>query len=131
MAIFEMIAESYDEAHSTMIPFTKLVRGKDGKESGKYSIKHSDVENLFKKKLWTEQSKGGHRKLTSKLTGVVVEYSNHTAIEAGAASSILRQVQIHLNHLFNDILVYPDKRSKEAVPNLKKSVHQYHNWIKS
>ena len=106
----DLIDRTHTEAHKKdgLIDFTQLVWGPKKDMYGKYSVKHGDLSKMFSAGLWIEhETKSGHRKLTNKLTQVVVEYSKHDDIGPGAAISILNSVQKHLNRLFDDIIVYP------------------------
>ncbi len=113
----ELLAACYLDAtrKGGLIEFTRDVRGEDGKESGKYSIKQTDLDTLFSKSVWNEQKTGsGHRKLKHIITGIVIEYADHKKeIDSGAAKTILEQVQKHLNILCNEVFCYTTGNWKE------------------
>jgi hypothetical protein len=112
----DMLYESCREVtrKNGLVDFIYEVRGSENHMSGKESIKQADLDNLFSKKVWKEHDKAGHRKLTNEITGVVVEYANHSkAIDTKAVVTIVQQLQTHVNILHNDIF----KMSKRGWPD--------------
>lgn len=111
-----------------LIGFTKKMRN----ESGKYSLKQDNLKNIFDTELWKEhKTKNGHRKLTNRVTKVVVEYGSHNKdIDPGAADTILDQVQKHINLLYNETLVFPQLYKheggylKKRTPDIKASARK-------
>ncbi len=105
-----MLSCAYQEAtrKNGLIEFTQTIRGDENDLSGKYSVKTSQLTTLFSETVWREiKTKSGHRKIESVITGVVVEYGNHSSdIDPGAAETILGVLQKHLNILCNDIFAY-------------------------
>lgn len=122
----KLLDECYQEAtrKNGLIDFTKKVLGNNNR--GKYSIKTTDLSNLFSAKIWDERKTGnGHRKIQNKITGVMIEYKNHELdLDPGSAESIYKAVQKHLNVLGNDIFKYTHKNWKTA-PDLDASVVRF------
>jgi hypothetical protein len=123
----ELLEASYLDAtrKNGLIDFTQQVRTDKNDMSGKYSVKQKDLDNLFSASVWKEhEKKGGHRKLTSLVTGVVVEYPNHAKdIEPGSAETVLHAVQKHLNILHNDVFGNKARNWKDA-PDYSKILRQ-------
>lgn len=124
-----LLRESFQDAHS-LIEFTKQIRGEKNDMSGKYSLKQSELTNLFSKAVWKDLSKrGGHRKLQNRVTGIVVEYADHSKqIDPGAAISVLNAVQKHLNILCNKIFAYTNRNWK-TVPDYKQAEKRWQSML--
>ncbi len=105
-----ILKECYVEATKKkgLIDFTKEIRTENNDLSGKYSLKQARLAKLFSSAVWIDASKkGGHRKVSNVVTGVVIEYADHQKdIDPGAAQTIFERVQTHLNILCNDIFGY-------------------------
>ena len=123
----ELLEASYLDAtrKNGLIDFTQQVRTDKNDMSGKYSVKQKDLDNLFSSSVWKDlEKKGGHRKLTNLVTGVVVEYPNHKKdIEPGSAETVLNAVQKHLNILHNDVFGNKARNWKDA-PDYSKVLQQ-------
>lgn len=130
----DLLKESYAEAtgKSGLIVFTKniLVKDKDGKFvlRARNAIKQHQLTNLFSKKTWIDtHKKGGHRKLVNSITGITIEYSAHqNPIEPGAATSIYKAIQEHLNILCNQIFCYKNRNWKDT-PDYYASYERWKN----
>jgi len=115
----DLLIQSYIDVtqRNGLIEFTKKVWGPDKDQKGKYSIKQQDLDNLFSDSVWKiEKKPGGHRKLSHKVTNIVVEYKAHdnrNNMDPGAVIKILDQVQKHLNILCDDIFAYSSENWKD------------------
>jgi hypothetical protein len=121
--------ESYQEAtcKNGLIDFARKVRGEKNDFSGKHSVSTTDLTNLFSEKVWVSEHKGGHRKLKNLLTGMVIDYANHGndgGIDPGAALSIFRQVQVHLDFLCKNVFAYKTNHHWKEEPDLESSVRR-------
>ena len=118
-----MLEASYKEAtcKDGLIDFTARIRGDD---TAKYSIKRTDLNHLFERSLWIPNHSGGHKEWKHPVTHVVVEYvDRHKDIDPGAVTTILEQVQKHLNILCNDIFRYTTDNWKEE-PNYREAARR-------
>lgn len=90
------------------IDFIQRVRGPKADDSGKYTIKKTDLRSLFEKTLWVRQDRAdGHQKWIHPVTKVVIEYvARKTDIDPGAVSNIRDQLQDHVNILGNRIFSF-------------------------
>jgi hypothetical protein len=116
----ELLRASFLDA-KTLISFLEEVRGPKNDLSGKYNFRLKDLRGIFSKDVWTDTSDpGGHTKLKHKITGVVINYSNHKdPVDPGAMASIVDKVQEHVNILGNDIFSFNKRNFKEA-PDFEK-----------
>jgi predicted RNA binding protein YcfA (HicA-like mRNA interferase family) len=113
-----------------LLAFIKDVRGPENDYSGKYSVKQTDLDNLFTRGVWSERTtRSGHRKFVHPVTKVVVEYADHNKnIDPGAAKDIMEQIQRHVNFIGNNILYATGKRYNwSQEPDFEKAEK---NWTK-
>jgi hypothetical protein len=115
----ELLRASFLDAKNLAV-FLQDVRGPENDLAGKYNFKLKDLRRVFSKEVWTDTSDpGGHTKLKHKITGVVINYSNHKdPIDPGAMISIVDKVQEHVNMLGNDIFGFHQRNFKEE-PDFK------------
>ncbi len=128
----ELLKESYLDAtrKKGLIDFTKTVRSPKNDFSGKYHIKLNDLDTLFSRTLWHDAGKiGGHKKLTHKITQIVIEYKHHgkNTVAPVAVKDIYDQVQAHLNILCNDIFAY-QKNNWQQEPNYEEALTNLKRW---
>lgn len=123
------LQECYKNATNSLIGYTEDVRTEENDNSGKYSIKTSQVNKLFASPVWEEKkAASGHRKFKNAVTKIVVEYAAHQKdIDPGAAETILDQVQEHLNILNNVIFDYKTRNFKKE-PDYRASAERATKW---
>ena len=102
-----LLEESYINAGG-LIDFMQAVRTDKNDFSGKYNCGLKIVANLFYKSVWEHVSgPGGHIEVKHRLTGTVINFSNHKdPVDAAAVMTIAEKVQKHLNILGNDIFAF-------------------------
>ncbi len=121
--MIELLKDSYLDAirpHG-LGAFMRMVRTDKNDFSGKYNCGLKVISKLFSPSVWTHVSgPGGHITVKHKITGVVIDFSNHKdPVDPGAVRSIAEKVQEHLNILGNDIFHFPQGSWKIA-PDFEK-----------
>ena len=119
VSVEKILADSYANALG-LIEFMQSVRTEDNDFSGKYNFRLKNLSGLFSKTVWDSVGgPGGHIVVKHKLTGVIINFSNHKdPVDPGAVEDIAERVQAHLNCLGNDIFQYKGRNWKE-VPDFK------------
>jgi len=121
--MLQLLKDSYIDATSQngLAAFMYLVRTDKNDFSGKYNCSLKVISNLFSESVWAcVSSPGGHITVKHKITGVVINFSNHkNPVDPGAIMTIAEKVQEHLNILGNEIFMFKQGCWKVA-PNFEK-----------
>lgn len=119
MPVAKILEESYANALN-LAELMYRVRGEKNDFSGKYNLPLKDLSRFFAKTVWESVGgPGGHIIVKHRLTGVVINFSNHKdPVDPGAVLDIAERVQHHLNILGNEIFQFKTRNWKEK-PDFK------------
>ena len=109
-----------------LIAFTAEIRTQKNDLSGKYNCKKKRIQQLFSETVWENASSpSGHIILKNKITGTVINFSNHKdPVDPGAALSLFEIVQDYRNFLGNEIFCF-GKYGWSIEPDYKDSLARF------
>ena len=109
-----------------LIAFTAEIRTPKNDLSGKYNCRKKRIQQLFSETVWENASSpSGHIILKNKITGTVINFSNHKdPVDPGAISSLFEIVQEYLDFMGTKVFCFK-KYGWTIEPNYKDSLARF------